>query len=149
MLYKLAWSYHNTTGLDIEDLKSEANIAFITACNTHNPEKAKLSTWIWKNVQYHLNAYIKKYIVEFEPLYDEIPDTDNRIEARENFNACIENMSQEAQQIVRIVLDSPGEFFELSSRYARGILFRKLREMGWSWSSIWDSFREIKTSLNS
>lgn len=148
MLWRIAWSYHRTTGMDVEDLKSEANIAFLEACKTHDAEKAKLSTWIWKYVTTHLNAYIKSKGGVFCSLDENIPDPRNLAEEREDFSNIVSSMSEEAQQVVQIVLDAPGEFFELSSRFARGILFRKLRRMGWSWASIWDVFREIKNTLN-
>ncbi len=148
MLHKIAWSYHRTTGLEVDDLKSEANVAFLQACETYDAKKAKVSTWIWKCVVQHLNAYIKPKGVQFCYFDENIPDPRNIAEEREDFQAVIESMSKEAQQIVQIVLEAPAEFFTLSSRFARGILFRKLRKMGWTWESIWTSFREIKNVLN-
>jgi len=148
MLWRIAWSYHRTTGLDAEDLRSEANVAFLHACKTYDESKAQLSTWVWTCVTQHLNAYIKSTGGVFCSLDDNIPDPRNLMEEREDFSAIVSSMSEGAQQVVQIVLDAPGEFFELSSRFARGILFRKLRKMGWSWASIWDVFREIKRTLN-
>ena len=53
--------YANKVGLDYDDLYQEASIAVLKAENTYKDNKdMKLETWIYNNVEWHLQRVLKK-----------------------------------------------------------------------------------------
>lgn len=148
MLHRIAWSFHRTTGIEQEEFFSEACVGFLHAIRTHNPSRSTLSTWIWICVTTHLKAFLTKQKQEkASELCELFADPRDDISAQENWEEVLTTINSEAKEVVQIILEAPGEFFDAGAKFARGILFRKLRRMGWSWATIWDSFREIKTAL--
>lgn len=63
----------------------------------------------------------------------------------------IENLSDEARQIVNILLTSPTEILKIMgtepAKAVRGAIYKHLWAKGWKWRKIWDSFREIREAL--
>ena len=64
-------------------------------------------------------------------------------------------LSQEAKQVVKLILDAPSEITEQikdgrgTHRYSLNKLEKVIRkEFKWSWKVIWQSFREIKDWLD-
>ena len=60
LIQKMVWSFHKTTGLDWEELYSEATLQFLEAIQTYNPEKGKLSTWVTTRIRTRLITFCKK-----------------------------------------------------------------------------------------
>jgi RNA polymerase sigma factor (sigma-70 family) len=152
MLHKLAWSFHNTTGVDVDELFSEANIAFLKAYRTWKPEKGKLGLRVWVMTQNHLRSYLKKHGTKPLPVYEfveeEMEDPQNEMESREGFSDILSRLSSEAQDLVQVILSSPEEFMRESARATRGSLTRFLRTEGWPVERIARCFREVKAVLN-
>ena len=155
IIYKKARSFHKTTGHGLEDLVSEGNVLFMRAIQTYDKrKKIKFSTWLWKILTNGLITYTTK---------TDIPNQDPELElldCREQWNpsAClifkekIENLSEEAKEVVGILLSCPGELLELSGieapKIVRGKLKRYLKEeSNWTWEKIYNSFREIREVL--
>lgn len=55
----MAHSYHKFTGWDVEDLFSEASMAYCLIISKYNGSVA-LSTFLWTGISNHLRNYIKK-----------------------------------------------------------------------------------------
>lgn len=146
LIRRIAWSYTNTTGLDIDDLFSVAAIGYVEALNTYNPEKSNFSTWAWIKMSNELNNFLLK---------ESKQDQDNAVskepinpEQEFSFKETIQSLSQEAQQVCKMIFDSPAEYISHTPKLSRGKIKDELRKKGWSWNSIWRSFKEIKSVLN-
>lgn len=152
MLHKIAWNFHYTTGFDVEELYSEACLAFLSAVRTYDPAKGELGTRIWVVVTNRLRSFLKKSGVKPLPVYDaetfDIADSQSEIEAKESFDEILSRLSSEAKDLVQIVLSSPEEFVKESSRATRGALTQLLRGKGWSVGKISRCFHEIKSVLS-
>jgi hypothetical protein len=60
LLRKLAWSFHFTTGMDREELFSEASLAYCEAMQNYDSKKGRSSTYMWNCVKSHLLNVVKR-----------------------------------------------------------------------------------------
>ena len=153
MLHKLAWSFHNSTGLEREDLFSEACVGFLRAYRTWDPKKGELGLRLWVVVTNHLRTYVQSQKAKPLPVYefaeDIFEDPRQDAENTEDFADLVSRMSQEAQTLVQAIVSSPGDFMRSSSRATRGALTQMLRQQGWPVEKIARCYREVKLVLNS
>ncbi len=162
MLRKLAWSFNRTTGLPFEDLLSSAYLAFCHSLKTYNPDKGKFSTYLYHTARTRLvdhcnvSHYWKEDMSGYQPQAPDLLEAQLKLnpnyqdpESAAIFKDSIENLSSEAQEICKMIFESPQEFLVVNKpKLSRGRVKEVLREMGWSWSQIWSGFREIKTALS-
>ncbi len=144
LIRKIAWSYARTTGLEFEELFSVAAIGYTEALNSFDPSKSCFSTWAWINMSHQLNDFLLK-----QPTDDLIDKKEPSSPEQEfSFKESIQSLSQEAQQVCKMIFESPAEYISHAPKLSRGKIKDELREKGWSWSQIWRSFKEIKSILN-
>lgn len=150
LIRKIAWSFSRTTGLEWEELFGEAELALVYAIRSYNPEKCKLSTWIYKRVTSHLTTTIKKEKRHKNnvELHEEYGYGENTEESQLNMISIFDTLSPEATEVCQMILENPLEFLESSSKLSRGHVYRKLRKVGWPWEKIWSTFNEIREVLN-
>ena len=149
LILKLAWSFVHTTGLDFEDLKSEATLAYLKALKTFNPEKGTLiTTWVYSNIKSALIRYSKS---ENNFKHGPLPDylLDDSFNRKIKFQNVIEAASPDVHSIYEIILKRPNYFLQFNSRKARRVIRDILREnKKWSMPRIWKAIREMKMCLN-
>jgi len=150
LLRKLAWQAARTTGLDFEDMFSEACIVYLEAEKRYDPSKSSKSTFIWSSVSKHLrtltNTTEQSLPLTFDAI-DESIDPEKTILMQERWNELIASLSPEAQYIVERTLETSRKGLPIDKpKVCRGIIMRQLREEGWSWSNIWRGFKELKAA---
>lgn len=144
LIRKIAWSYaRTTTGIEFDELFSIAAIGYSKALNTHDPEQSCFSTWTWINMTRQLNDFISSQ--KPDPEYNGINSVTPEQEV--SFKENIQSLSQEAQQVCKMIFDSPAEYISHAPKLSRGKIKNELREKGWSWSQIWGTFKEIKSLI--
>jgi len=152
---KVVWSYARSTGLDFDELCSEAYLAYLEAAPSYNPARGKKSTFIWNVVRNHINSLLKakkEIPVDKEAIdmlieeRDEL-DPEQVVLAEESWRELFESLSPDAKMIC--LLMNNGEVYVNTDkpREARGIIARELKARGWSENKIWATFREIKQTL--
>lgn len=152
LIRKIAWSFHRTTGLPVDDLISEASLAYVEFLPGYDSSRGKLSTYMYPRIRCHLIDYCaeqKKQVCD--PLSDcldtglTVPDEHTAgIEHHTAFKQAIQNSSEEVKYLAWMIFKSPEEFVGYASR---GKVKDKLRENGWTWSMIWRAFGEVKELL--
>lgn len=149
LIRKIAWSFHTTTGVDWEELFSEACLAFVLSIRSYNPKQGSLSTHLQTCITNHLIDFTRRYhdITPSSDLIDEDVIDYQTSEVDTSFFYNFNSLSEEAKYICDMILSSPEEFLEESKKLARRHIIDKLRKEGWSWPKIWKSFREIKAAL--
>jgi len=149
LIRKIAWSFHRTTGVEWDELFSEACLSFVIGLRSYNPKKGKLSTHLQKCITNHLIDFTRRYhdIVPASDLIDENALGYQTSEPDSSFFYNFNSLSEEAKYVCDMILSSPEEFLEESRKLARKHIIDKLRKEGWSWPKIWKSFREIKAAL--
>lgn len=147
LIRKIAWSFHYTTGIQFEELLSEATLAYLEAEQEFDEvAKTKKSTYAYFRMKNRLINFCKdEQKVKF------MPGADLREGGTEQtpFFEIMDSLPQNCQQLADIVLKSKVDFLAMPPKDARGMIVEELREHGWSWSKIWDSMRDMKQNLNS
>ena len=145
LIRKIAWSFTSTTGIDFEDLFSEAVVSYYEALNDYNASKGKLSVWCWLRMKNNLINYIKQEMNETIIDIEENPPT--YVQQPNLFFELLGEFDDKANHIIKKILDNPHKYLSNPPKLARGIIRDELRKEGWKWVDIWDSFRSIKTVL--
>ena len=152
---KVVWSYTRSTGLDFDELCSEAYLAYLEAAPFYDPAKGKKSTFIWNVIRNHINNLLKmkkEVLVDKEAIdmlikeRDEL-DPEQVVLAEESWRELFESLSPEAKMIFSLLNSSEVYINTDKPREARGIIARELKARGWSENKIWATFREIKQTL--
>jgi len=146
--------YHKATGVCLDDLIQHAYMLAEKADRTFDPTKAKFSTWLWRNLTHGLFWFCRKSLnsgANFDP----------GLLANHHVEFCparacewkdqIENLSEEAREAIRIVLEEPQKLRikgHEPAKTIRGRLWRYLgKEMGLTEKDVWKVGREIKEML--
>jgi RNA polymerase sigma factor (sigma-70 family) len=166
LIRNLAWSFNKTTGVDFDDLFSEACVAYTEAEKTYDATQgAQLTTWATIKIRNALIDYCKKerrhqlthtdlnqFIVEEvestsnDPIEMMIPD--NKMLVRERMSFSEEILSiEELKTIYEIIFNAPTDLLALAPKLARGQIVEQLRQLNWPWSKIWSSFTQMKAIL--
>jgi len=155
LIRKIAWSFHNTTGIDWEELYSEASLAYAEGLehgkHPHNPDKGKLSTYMWGRITNHLNDWIKKQ-PSYKYAYHNNGNTLNFVDWNVTDFTVEQNhfwksLTEEAQEIANIVLETPELFDSISAEEAKKRVSEILQEKGVKLSRIWCGIKELKLAL--
>jgi hypothetical protein len=147
MIYKLSWQAARRYGGDWEDYASAANEAFMDAYSSYDPGQHTLfSTWLWWKIRGAITREIRKPCTE--------PCDMNSISKEEQFDceAFIRELGFDARVVVRMVVESPVEVFDLLHHKDIGSVMRcglqrKLKNIGWTVARISESFSEIRIDL--
>jgi hypothetical protein len=155
LVKKISWSWHKTTGIDLETLIAEANVAFVECQNDYDFQQGKFSTLLWTAIENkfkNLIAYKRQgrhngIEVELENLALSNLSTQ---EKRCIFQDALIKLSQEAQQITSIVLEAPADLLAMlqKPRLSKHQLTKHLRLKGWKIPAINKAYVEIKNNLN-
>lgn len=154
LLHKFAWSYRNTTGIEEEELFSEACVAYMSAIMTYDATKeTKLSTWISYCVKNRLNSFVstfhsdKVFTLFDEEKWESFPAND-KFDAIFSFSDTYSCLSPKAKFVCDLVLKTQETLDGVPPKLARGEIQRQLRELGWVWSDIWGTFNELKRAFS-
>ena len=151
---KLAWSFFATTGVDYEELQSEAILAYYNGLETYDEAKGvKVST--------HVYNYIKNALCDFtkrtnrDVLIDEIPDyiqpthtTMPVFMQKEELQHILNGMSDTARELVEMVFTTPELSVNRPPKMIRGLIVQMLRKKGWKWQVIWGTMNEVKQAIS-
>ena len=146
LIRKIAWSFHEKTGLDWDDLFQEAAIGYIEAIKTHDPKRGKITTHAWYCISNRLKNYLileKKYS---DPLIS-IEDTGLKNQPAPT-NSFLDQLSLEGQKISELILSRPEEFNCESPKNAKIKAVKKLRDIGIPWSKIWIGVKDLKLAIS-
>ena len=145
LIRKIAWSFHKTTGIDWDDLFSEAVEGYFNAMKHYDPKKAKITTFITIYMTNHLLNYIKKQkeinlpltSIEIEDFYY-IP-THNPI-------PFWQSLTQDAQKIAELICKYSQHFVCLDSDQAeqRVIQIMTHSKLGWTEERTLAGLKDLK-----
>ncbi len=156
LLWKTIYRFIHITGSkwDLDDMKSIANVAFVKACQSHDPQKGKLSTHVIRQVWYAMasEARTRTNDWQYVPLTRHIVQKN-----REEFTLTefLEDLpSDDTRLIVRLILDTPcdvrlflHEGKETAKRIQRAV-WSVLEQLGWTKKKIKRNFHLIKEQLH-
>ena len=154
-IYSLAYRYHRTTGIEIEELISSANEEFVKIQKKFNPSKACFNTYLTLKVKGLFWEMARKNRKSKLINVDKILISSKyNPEKHSSFNDLINNLSNDAKEIIKIAFNTPREMIDmLPKKQMRGInktiFIKYLRTKNWSLpkisaaiddiSKIWDN----------
>lgn len=108
LIRKIAMSFSLTTGIDFDDLCQEASLAYLEAIKTYNPNKGKISTYVWHCIHNRLKNYLKQ-----EEKNKALSFEDIEVSLATKQIPFWERLSNDAQKLANIVIASPDKFLNL------------------------------------
>ena len=149
LIRKIAWSFHQTTGFDFQELFAEASLAYCEllkdACQPTQNNEAKFSYRAWIRMENQLINYTKLERIQNSMIA--IKESQASCFQISPFSDFWEDLSPECQLIAQTTFQIVEESVDIKPKMVRGQVFRKLRDDGWTWERIWDGFREMKNTL--
>ena len=146
LLRKIANSYSVTTGVEFADLFQEAYIAYHEALKSFDPNKSKLSTYVWHCVSRHLRNYVKLEKPYMETVSIETPEVMNK--AGLSVTNFFDALSFEAQQIAKIMFQRQG-FYTFAKPPEREKKIRQtMIRRGWNEKKIEVGLHDLEYALN-
>ena len=152
MVHKLAWSFHRTTGLDVDDLTSEGFVALVSAHNRYDDSRnAKFGTFVYLAVSSQLMNYCqrqKKYALQ-DPLY--IMTEGEEVELP--VPALFEDPTAEKQTLFKQSFDALEEVakklctFIWNGTTTKSEAMKQLRKEGVSWNEINRACDQVREML--
>ncbi len=157
-------AFHNSNSNDYQENKDQAVLFYVEAANKFDEGKnTSFKSFIGKTVRNELIDYNRKKRSEifFQDMKKEEEDNpeewivSNLASPEHNlsFKEKLEGLSEEAKEVIKIVLESPREIWEFmdtmwGKEYDRTNLLEYLKyEYGWGINKIWKIFNEIKSIL--
>lgn len=128
LIYDLCWKTVAACPVTFEDARSVAYNAFMRACQDYKPDrKMKFSSWVYYWVWCDLKTWITKLArnpVTFVEIEEELCGF--APPARSDYRDLIADLSDDAKEIVSLLVDTPKEFN--GQAMTPGQLMKKVKE---------------------
>lgn len=154
LIKKISWSWHKRTGIELETLIAEANLAFAECQNNHNPKRGKFSTLLYHCVESHFkNIITKSHRKRYDGIEINLEDIALSSKYNQEKECMLKNtincLSKEAREITGIVLDAPADLIAMlpKPRLSKHQLMKYLRLKGWKIPAVLRAFNEIGKAL--
>lgn len=143
LIRKITWSFHQTTGIEWDELFSEASLAYCEAINSYDEtKKSKESSWVFTCIESQLknfckyelrNKNIDGFIREWAADVEYTPDYEFYSPDR------FKDVSDDVRSIIFMLILSPKKYIK-SGEPPRSV-FGKIRKdlksvLGWTWPRI-------------
>lgn len=134
LICKLAWRYSHRCAMPVEDLISEAYATLLMVQCKYNPARSARSTFVYWVVR---NRFC--YLAKRWPILWELPQclaTNDMVETLESacgFRHAIGGLSEEAKEVVQLILSSPKEICELVGKMRTGAQITELYDAVMHW----------------
>lgn len=151
LLYKLAHSFNQTTGIEFDELLSQCRYAYLIALRTFDSRRnVKLSTYVYNVVHNELIKFIrqeKKYTdkkVDLEN-HENFIAGPNFIEVDKNLN----KFPEDVRQLIQCIFSHANELdFSKSQRWNKAKVAKLMeRELGWGQRKRKAAVRKLKQIL--
>ena len=156
----MAWDFHRKTGLPIDELIAEGNLAYTCCAKHYNPHKGDFRPYLCSAVYNSM----KRYAEEFSPSMGNMHTTtmsNPEVEAEwaavpdpleiMTFNDTLQELSKEAQEVVNLIFDMPQELIDMAkkakNKVTMGVLRGYFRRRDWTYDKIEFAFNEIREVL--
>jgi len=144
LIRKIVWSFHRTTGLDFDELFSEACYHYCRACDQWNKEKhPTMTSYVFPIINSGLMDFIQEE-QEWRAGKGELTSEGASTPVYEYWS----DLSGDILEIVKAIQDKDDEIAELPPKMTRGVIRDHLRDQGWTWPRIWEAIRNTKKTLN-
>jgi RNA polymerase sigma factor (sigma-70 family) len=152
LLTNRAWAWNKLTNVPFEELFSEAKLGFFENIEKWEPNKSKLSTWLYLTINSKLQNFCNRYH-NISPSYEETNFT-KLLENEMQEESIFTEFTEEKKDINNLLKNLPTEYKEIcikiiseGKEISKAELTELLRKEGWKWSDIWRFYKEMKKIL--
>ncbi len=156
LIYATAGKFfrRHKSGISFDEMVSQANLAFVKACKSYSPEKAKFTTWVTIHIWYHLKKQMQKSFKDkLRPLPDKYDIEDTQMNTWE-WKEFRKGLKKRSRILVRLILSPTPELVRITESLGeptrenvRTALKVYLQGHGWNMSQITMAFQEIHRRL--
>lgn len=150
LIRSIAWNFHRTTGIQWQELFSEACLAYCESLKSYNPKKSASTTWAYHAMKNALINFCKRESEHRTPYGVEEWFESSSLPAYEFFED-LSLLSEDTQKIIRMVRKNPRRYVNRkvnTPRKSLGRIKRDLREQKkWSWPRIWRAMYMLRVEL--
>jgi DNA-directed RNA polymerase specialized sigma subunit len=146
LIRQRAWSFHKSTGIDWEELFSEACLAYSEALFNYDSKRGRITTYVYHCINSHLINYIRELqrkhieMISLEEINLDIPM---------NFYHLIDQLSREAAEIVQLILNEPCKYSLMNSDEAKKeVAAEMLKINGYTMKHVWSGIRDLKLEFS-
>ena len=129
---------------DTDELMSEANWAFLVACEKYDPKRGSFSNYVWVKVTGHLLTYYGNRVRE--KTREEEGVKGKQISERFSLRRFLFDLSEDARILSSLSLEPP---VRRKGSSTRETVIAYLKDCGWSMFRIRRGFKEIEEALRS
>ena len=145
LVRKITWSFHKTTGLDWDDLFQEGYLAYQYALGKYDPEKGKLSTFLWIHINNHLITYCKKHR-DANMIFIDFNELTKLSESPEYFK---EKLSKDAQEIAELALKMHRRLLKMRKAKVIAKIENIMLKRGWNYLRTYRALNELRLVYSS
>lgn len=154
LIRKMSYNACARFGGDVEDYVSASNEAFVVAYNTFDfTEGTEFSTWVWWKIRGAISSEVRRRshsTREAAPTED-FDFAHCAAPVAYFWDRLLPELGADAQLVARMIVETPEEMGVVLKKKrgaaARTELSRRLRDLGWSWARVSESFTEIREAL--
>jgi len=151
LLRHLAWSFHRTTGIEYDELFSQATLTYcelisgnLCGAEEHDPTISKHTTYVYHIIRNHLiwwcDYQFRRMPVDVD--IDYLPVT--TVPVYEYFS----NMDPDVKKAFEILVSMFENEDFTNGRAAKSRLTYELRQRGWAWGRIEKTLKKAKEYVN-
>ena len=138
LVQKIAWSFHLSTGLELDELIAEGYLTYLEMIKQWEPERGKHTTFMWYCLHSRFQNYLAKELKHRAISIDEIDL------AREK-KPYFEELTADGIFICDMILKHSQGFISFSKEEIRKRLEFALLNKNWNPNRIQRSFSELET----
>ena len=137
LIRKIAWSFHHSSGVEFEDLFSEACVAYFEGLENYDPSKGKITTFMWTHITHHLRNYFNKMYRKQPSL---VPMEELLNEPTYSITNLFEMLTPEAEEVAKIIIETSSETsFEITAQEW------KYRKHSISWTEFMVGYKFLRS----
>jgi len=145
LVNKLAWKATKShPRCDFDDLQSVAFEGYALAYATYDSSRAEFTTHVWWCVTHTLKNYCTAFVRAYSKHAYDSEAIEYAPDVRSNFSQRVAELSDNAQAIVKLIVEAPEEVLPMiGGSDTKGMLRCYLSGLGWPMSVVTESFSEI------
>lgn len=146
LVRKIAWSFHKTTGIEWDELFSQASLAYLEGMKFYKPEKGAQTTWAYQWITGELINFCKREKRFRNPTGIDGWFNPPAGEFKEIF-ASTKKLKPDTKVIIEMVLQDTLRY-ALPPRKAIGLIRKDLYELkGWPWPRVESAMRNLRSDF--
>ena len=145
LIKKIVGIFHRNSNLKYDELLQEARLSYLKAMQSYDPEKGRLSSYIWYHVYRDLQNFYNKE-KNYAKVIKLIKDY-SEVDIIENSEFFFESLTKEANEIAKFVLSVPENFVK-SKTVAKRKILQFMRKKHWNEKKVNYTMENLKVSFS-